>query len=250
MAGIVDFTNEEEVKEYLDNVEIEFMYGCNKEKNEDSCYRFGEFLDTIRKNFDDAAKTYKDCCDFFRSAPCCYKAGQFHMLGKGGLVKSTLEAYESYCTACAHEKYTDQGKNDRIAASCCNVGLLLTSDESVQQRFVQTNKLANDSDKSEKMFSAITEAFKRACAFRDASGCGFLSQLYMSGFEGRFKDMKLAAKFAESACELGDARSCHNLTVMYRRGDGVKRDADKSDEFAKRRDEILRGNTSLNFSQS
>jgi len=252
MAGVVDFTNEEEVKEYLNNIEIEYMYGCNKERNEDSCYRLGEFLDTIRKNFDGAAKAYKECCDSFRSAPCCYKSGQFHMLGKGRLSKSTLEAYECYKTACKQDKYTDQGKNDRIAASCCNMGLLMMSDEAVRQRFVTANKLddANDRDKTKNILSTITKVFDRSCSLRDPSGCTYLSQLYMNGFQGEGQDMKLAAKFGQAACELGDATACHNLMIMYRRGDGVVKDTEKSAKFGIRRDEILKGNSSLSFSRS
>lgn len=37
MAGWdVDFSNEDEVKEYVQNIEIEYMFGCEKEHNSDS----------------------------------------------------------------------------------------------------------------------------------------------------------------------------------------------------------------------
>lgn len=35
MAGLVDFKNEEEVKEYLDNLGVEYHYACYKEKQPD-----------------------------------------------------------------------------------------------------------------------------------------------------------------------------------------------------------------------
>ena len=246
MAGVVNFSDEEEVQEYLNNTEIEFMFGCHKEKNEDSCYRLGEFLETIRKKFHEAAGVYKMCCDTWHSSTCCYKAGQYHMLGKGGLEKSNLRAYNSYRTACRQKNYADQGKNDRIAAACCSMSILLTSDQQVQEEFLST---PSDIPQSERLYNEIRNSFERACNLRDAAGCNFLSQVYLSGFLDKSKDFKLAAHYAEMACSLGEPRACHNLTIMYRRGEGVEKNLSKSEEFANRRNELMHGNAELAFSE-
>ena len=250
MAGVVDFTNEEEVKEYLNNIEIEYMYGCNKVRDENSCYRLAEFMETIRKKFREAAKVYKDCCSSFHSAPCCYKLGQFHMLGRGGLAKSKDEAYESYNMACEQENYTDQGKNDRIAAACCNKALLLSSEENIQERFLNSIGKSDSQNRNDLIFSEMVQAYERSCGLRDPSGCGFLGQLYLSGFKEAHKNLELAAKYAQLACEYGEVRSCHNLAIMYKRGEGVVKDLDKSAEYAKRRDELIHGNMPLDLSKS
>lgn len=243
MAGLVDFSDEEEVQEYLNNTEVEFMFGCHKEHQEDSCYRLGEFLETIRKKFTEAGTIYKECCTKYKNAPCCTKAGHFHMLGKGGLKESKLEAFKCYETACAQDTYTDQGKNDRLAIGCCNYGILLCD-----QEFVSDNKEYLSRNNKENVKSSIIDAFKRACSLQDRHGCTLLSQFYMSNYgEDRTKSFKLSAQYAEKACELGDVRSCHNLSLMYTRGDGVEKDPKLAKKYAQLRDNYAKDALSLTF---
>lgn len=250
MAGLVDFTKEEEVTEYLENIEVEYMYGCNRERNEDSCTRLGEFLETIKKRFVESAKVYKDCCDTWKSAPCCYKLGNYHMLGRGLVEKSEEKALHYYSIACAQDTYIDHGKNDRIAAACCSKASILYKNKEVREKYLQKiSKDETQSDKQTLFYNELINSYQRACSLKDQLGCNVLSVLYMNDFEGRpnTKNLKLAAKYAEMGCDLGNAVACHNIHLMYRRGDGVDKNLTKSKEFAERRDEIHQGAESLSF---
>nr|CAB3232471.1 cytochrome c oxidase assembly factor 7-like [Phallusia mammillata] len=248
MAGLVDFTNAEEVKEHLNNTEIEFMFGCHKENNQDSCYRLAEFLDTVRKNFTEAGSMYTSCCKKFSNAPCCYKAGQFHMLGKGGLVKSRVEAFKCYHTACSQKNYTDQGKNDTIAAACCNQGMLLAQDTENQESYIDYIKQTDGNDQKFSIVDDVLKSFTRACDLNDGIGCNLLSMYHMDGLQMKVpSNFKLAAKYAEKACDLGNPKACHNLALMYKRGDGVTQSDEKAMEIANRCRELVEGNVALTF---
>ena len=249
MAGLVDFSDENAVKEYMENIQIEFMYGCHRERKEDSCFRLGEFLETFKKKFVESAKIYKDCCETWKSAPCCYKLGNFHMLGRGLVEKSKLKAYDCYRIACAQSNYEDHGKNDRIAAACCCKANLLSGDQTVREKFLDEVSRSDQASDNSLLYKEIIDSYSRACALRDAGGCNSLSLMYMNEFQGlpESKNFKLAAKFAEKACDLGKAMACHNLHIMYKRGDGVDKNLVKAKEFASRRDEIRRGGEALTF---
>lgn len=70
----------------------------------------------------------------------------------------------------------------------------------------------------------------------------------MSGFGNQCKkDWKLAASYAEKACELGDAPACHNLAIMHERGDGVPVDKKKAAELKARKEELIKGSVSMQF---
>ena len=239
MTGLVDLENEEEVKEQLNSSEIQYMNSCNKERDEVICYQLAEFMEIARKNFYDAAEVYKKCCESFHFAPCCYKSGQFHALGRGGMTKSKEEAYECYKMACEQSNYVDRGIHDQRAASCNLQGLLLGGEPSIQLRFLKSIEKRESEHRNDLIFSEMMKIFERSCELKNSFGCGFLSQIYLLDFKEAPKNFKSAAKYAHLACEYGEASSCHNLAIMYERGEGVVRDMVRSAEFAKRRNQLI-----------
>ena len=54
------------------------------------------------------------------------------------------------------------------------------------------------------------------------------------------KDFSAAFPYAVKACELGELDSCVNVSVMYKRGEGVAADEAKSWHFAKAAKELQR----------
>ncbi|XP_058286720.1 uncharacterized protein LOC116457721 isoform X2 [Hylobates moloch] len=93
MAGMVDFQDEEQVKSFLENMEVECNYQCYHEKDPDGCYRLVDYLEGIRKNFDEAAKVLKFNCEENQHSDSCYKLGAYYVTGKGTvqvLVSSSL----------------------------------------------------------------------------------------------------------------------------------------------------------------
>jgi cytochrome c oxidase assembly factor 7 len=48
------------------------------------------------------------------------------------------------------------------------------------------------------------------------------------------KDMNKAFQYAIKACDLGSIYACVNVSIMYKRGDGVEQNADQSEKYKKK----------------
>lgn len=99
-----DFKKDEDVKEYIKNLGIEYRFGCFSEKDPQSkfinwyfilfilniwsnsvlfknlylvCQLLGDYLETIENNPDKAAKIYKENCDERNFGRSCYKYASY-----------------------------------------------------------------------------------------------------------------------------------------------------------------------------
>lgn len=80
--------------------------------------------------------------------------------------------------------------------------------------------------------------------------CHYLSGMYMTGVPKNVKDfnphnneknknidflikpdMKQAYQFAKKACELGNMYACANVSMMYKKGDGVEKSQEESKRY-------------------
>lgn len=91
---------------------------------------------------------------------------------------------------------------------------------------------------------------KKSCDRNDDKACHYLSGMYLAGVPKNVEDFnphnpeknknidylikqdfKQAFQFANKACELGNIYACANISVMYKKGDGVEKDLDKSKKY-------------------
>lgn len=80
--------------------------------------------------------------------------------------------------------------------------------------------------------------------------CHYLAGMYLSGVPRNPKefnphnpeknanldflikpDMKQAFQFAKKGCELGNAFACANVSLMYKKGDGIEKNLDESKKY-------------------
>lgn len=217
MAGLVNFEDEKEVKEFLDNLEVEYSFQCYKEKNPEGCQRLADYFEGIKKNFDSSAQVLKHNCETYGFGESCYKLGAYHVTGKGGVPECLKSAYSCFLRACNSE-----GK--KTTDACHNVGLLLHDGRS----------LGGESD-----VNAARQYYEKACAGGFAPSCFNLSALYITGNTGGVApDMTLALKYANRACELGHVYGCANASRMYKLGDGTEKDEKKAEELKNRAKEL------------
>ncbi|KAG8436893.1 hypothetical protein GDO86_007837 [Hymenochirus boettgeri] len=209
MAGLVDFQNEEEVKEYLDNLGTEYSYQCYREKQPDGCHRLAEYFESIKKNFESAAQILKTNCEENEYSESCYKLGGYYVTGKGGLPVDLKAAFDCYLKSCnkGGKKSTD---------SCHNVGLL-AHDGRV------------NGDKPDPL--QARDYYSKACDGKFAASCFNLSTLYIQGAPGVSKDMNKALYYSERACNLGHMWGCANASRMYKLGDGVTKNDEKAESL-------------------
>ena len=79
----VDWKSPEEVKEYLENLYIEYSFQCMKEKKPDGCHRLANYLENIKYQFKEATELYKKNCDEYRYPRSCLTYSKNKYLGRG-----------------------------------------------------------------------------------------------------------------------------------------------------------------------
>lgn len=86
------------------------------------------------------------------------------------------------------------------------------------------------------------EAFKKACEHDEANSCNRVASMYLSATEKSLfkRDAVLAKGFLERACDANFAPACHNLAVMYKKGDvGIEKSDEKFEEYRNKTTELI-----------
>lgn len=220
----VDFKNEDEVKDYLKNIHVEYQFGCNHEKNPETCHLLGDYYEGVTRDLPAAANTYKDNCDSLNFGKSCAKYGAYVMFGRGTNAKpDPKKAYDYFEKAC---KLGDP-------KGCFNQGFVLSTPGSHVYDPVKS-----------------IECFKKSCSEKYAEACYFLSGMYIQGVKNKPagphaaqppanneeqiivpKNMKEAFMYTNTACELQHIYACANLSQMYTRGEGVEKNEELGAKF-------------------
>ena len=82
-------------------------------------------------------------------------------------------------------------------------------------------------------FIKANELFTKACNSGNAKSCHNLGLMYANG-QGVNQDHLKANEFLTKACDNGMTESCYNLAISYANGLGVKRDYFKANELYKK----------------
>ena len=129
MAGRgIDLKNEEEVKDYLENIGTEYRWGCYYEKNPvgkiestntnirqgsntcikvvqlchksfdfllsiSACHLLADYMEAVKGDFQKAYKVYQTNCDAYKSGISCCKVAMYKMTGRGGC-KQDIVSYK------------------------------------------------------------------------------------------------------------------------------------------------------------
>ncbi|XP_066994110.2 cytochrome c oxidase assembly factor 7 homolog [Anabrus simplex] len=211
-----DLKDESEVKEYIENLGIEYRFGCYQEKKPDVCHLLGDYLEGIKKDFEKACKVYKANCDYNNFSKSCYKFANYSVLGKGLNKSDTEEAFKYYEKACS------LGDPD----ACLNGGLISIN--------------SGPHCRKVKDYTAGMAMLDKCCEKNKAYCCFYLSGMYISGVEQvQIKqDMEKAYQYALKGCELGDMHACANVSQMYRKGEGVAKNEELAEKYKKKAHEI------------
>lgn len=199
------------------------------------CHLLGDYLESIKKDFEKASKVYRSNCDDYGYGKSCLKFGHYSFLGKGKAAANdkgdTKQAYKYYERGC--DQYKD--------ADCClHSGLIMVSKS-------MSPAIERDVVKG-------IDSLTKSCTMNNATACFYLSGMHISGVLKKEKaekasatnpstdpadyilqkDMKKAFDYAAKACELNNMYACSNLSQMYRRGDGTEKNETKADQFKKK----------------
>ena len=84
-----------------------------------------------------------------------------------------------------------------------------------------------------KKFSQAAELYRKACDGGERKGCHDLGLMYYRG-EGMTQDLNRAAGLFKRACDAGGTGGCLDLGLMYLRGEGVPKDPNRAADLYKR----------------
>ncbi|KAJ9600696.1 hypothetical protein L9F63_026166 [Diploptera punctata] len=209
-----DLKDESQVKEYIDNLGIEYRFGCYKEKKPEVCHLLADFFESIKKDF-------KKAGNFIRQI----------LMGKGQQKLDIDSAYEYYRKGC------DLG----VPESCMNAGLMCIANGPHAKKVKDFKKGLEHLDKG-------CEGNNPFCCYY--IGGLYIPGLPEANIE---KDMTKARVYSEKGCELGNLYACINVSQMYKKGDGVQKDEQKAEMFRKRaqelQDQVVKQQQPLNFQQ-
>lgn len=203
-----NFAKEEEAKEYVKNLGIEYRFGCYQENKPEVCHLLGDYLEAIDKDFEKAGKIYKSNCDNSHFAKSCLKYANYLATGKGIKKNEREEALEYYKKGCKLDEFT----------ACYRAGLL--------------SVMSHNKDNAQR-FKEGMGYFEKACNKSNPDACFHLSGIYMEGNDkaGVIKNMQRSFEYAMKACDLKSIYACANISVMYKRGDGVQKNIELSDKY-------------------
>uniref|UniRef100_A0A2P2I5N9 Cytochrome c oxidase assembly factor 7 homolog n=1 Tax=Hirondellea gigas TaxID=1518452 RepID=A0A2P2I5N9_9CRUS len=215
-----DLKSEEDVKEYLENIGIEYRFDCYSEKKPESCQLLGEYLESIKNDFDKALKVYKNNCDEYKYPRSCLKYVILGLRGKAPKI-TPAEAIS----------YLEKGCAAGCGESCAGAAEL---------NITEAHKPQQGNDNKEVLDKAV-QMMHRGCELNFPFACYYLSAAHISGrdYIGIKKDMKAAFQFADKACRLGNLEACVNLSQMYMRGDGVEQDVEKGRIYRTKAEDMM-----------
>lgn len=223
-----DLQDEQQAKEYLDKVGIEYRFQCYDEKRPDGCHRLGDYLEAFQRDYAKALTVYAKNCSENRYGASCFKLGQYRIAGRAG-PKDVSGAFESYKAGC----------DCKYAASCHNAALLCQAG------------VASSDDKVK--YAEAASFLKRGCELGDVPSCQLLSAYYITGKDGVERNMELAFGYAMKACEKGHLYACANVARMYKLGEGVDKNEELATQFLKRAKDLYKsaveGERNITFSE-
>jgi len=221
-AGVgagVDLKNEEDVKEYVENLGTEYRFGCYSEKNPKSCHLLADYLEAVKKDYAKAFKVYEINCTQYKHGHSCHKVAGYKYIGKA----CTKNADESY-------NYFRNGCDLGYAQACLNAGILDTA--------LKTDKGYERTQPPDPVIGA--ENFKKACDGEIAEGCHRYAAMFIQGVKGLIeKNMEEAFTYSLKACELGNMMGCVNVSMMYKKGDGVEKNPAASKRYENAAHEMM-----------
>lgn len=212
--------SKDEIKKFLDNLGIEYRYGCFEENNPETCHLLGDYLLAIDKAASKAGQIYKTNCEENKFGLSCDAFGRMAYRGQGMEGPDIKLALEYFLKGCE--------LND--PRSCYHGG----------QMFGVVDKQVNKAITPDPV-RAIKMLTKSCLSTKQPNACTLIHSFYVKGIHDLPMNMKLAADFGKVACDQNEYISCFNLARMYHLGEGVEADVEKSEFYRKRAKEIRDG---------
>jgi len=214
-AGVgagVDLKDSDDTRDYIDNLGIEYRFGCYHEKDPKACHLLGDYWESIKKDFSKAYKTYEINCTDYNHGHSCHKAAGYRYFGKACQKDGDI-AFNFFKKGCELGYHS----------SCLSAGILDTANQS--KNYIRTEA----PDKKQGI-----EYLRKSCDEGNiAEGCYRYSAFFIKGMKDACeKNMETAFRYSLKACELGSMGGCTNVSIMYSKGEGVEKNPEAAKEYS------------------
>nr|XP_040569060.1 cytochrome c oxidase assembly factor 7 homolog isoform X1 [Lepeophtheirus salmonis] len=230
MSGLgsnVDFENRSEVLEYLNNLGVEYRFGCYQEKKAEVlfevCHLLGDFLQAIEGNQKQAYLTYKQNCDKRDFPASCETAGLYRVNNKANCGIDWNDGLRYLRKSCDMNWYS----------GCHRAGFVATLNPS-SKKYPFKDSLPD--------FQQGLEDLKKACDGGEiGEACHIYSSFFLTGLDNHVKeDIPKGLEYAEKACDRKVFQACFNAARVYELGlGGVAKDSEKSEVYIKKFDAFI-----------
>lgn len=196
-----------EVPTEYEDTEIQFKFGCYKEKNPSACHNLAKFFNHIKREHKKAAEMYKQNCDEHKFSESCCEYGSLRAEGLFNAIPANHGVAFEYL-----QKGCDYGSG----RSCYNLGVLAT------------NKAFGPTPDIPKALSY----FELACEKKHGGGCREIGAIYLYGEGPVKKDFAKGKQYLENACtNLRDWQACQMLSDVYKKGLDTPVNKELSDKY-------------------
>ncbi|GBG25897.1 Cytochrome c oxidase assembly factor 7-like [Hondaea fermentalgiana] len=194
-------------QKYWDDKRVEFEQGCNQ-GNAGACFSLGEWYQLLQRDLTKAAEIFEETCEKKQHGNSCFSLAQLYkgrVLGKDE-AEQKAKSFELTDRACEY------GNSQACSA--------------IASHYLYGFGCAKDVPKAQKLF-------ENACEENDPIACFKLGRLFLDGERKHHvpRDAPRAFTHMKKACDLGHPNGCQVLAVMYRKGDGVKKDMKLFDHY-------------------
>lgn len=212
MTDLSLLKSKEEVIKFLENLGIEYRYGCYENKNAEACELLSEFVELVEQNIPKSTKLYRHTCDTYSLGKSCHNYANCLFYGRG-VKKDYVKALDYYSKGCL------QGH----AVSCFNAGQMQFNEHKEVRKLIP-----RDLEKASILF-------EKGCILNSPDSCSYGTFMYQSGFIGTKKpDVNKAFQLAEKGCQLNELNCCVYLTKAYKEGLGCEKNETKVQELVEK----------------
>lgn len=211
-----DLRDENQVKEYLKNVLVEYQFSCFKEKDPTGCHRLGYFHGYVDKDkpdaIDNAKRVFKMNCEENKFGQSCDSLAAIYLNEKKYVFQKEArdDILKYFQKACEYGYYT----------ACKNVGVLMLEKHVLWEDYHDTKK--------------GREYLHLACEKKNVGACYILQRLLSK------RAPEKAIDYAVKGCELDDIKSCQTAYQMYLKGIGIEKDSKKAQFYKEKMEYIFR----------
>ncbi|KAL4130692.1 hypothetical protein QTP88_008094 [Uroleucon formosanum] len=218
-----DFKKEEDVKEYIKNLGIEYRFGCFNEKDAQTCQLLGDYLETIENNPDKAAKIYKENCDERNFGRSCYKYAAY-------VEKNNLKNLKPVIPEMI--RYFKKGCEYNWSDGCFAAGMKL---------HYHSDSITDIDERTNNLLQSL-QYLEKACNNKHSEACYVASNIHFSGIEeiGLKPNKSKFLEYSIKACDQNELKGCVNASIVYNKGDGVPKDLDLAQKYKERALDIQR----------